>query len=199
MYRVIGDAQSGNCYKIKLALEQLGLEYQWTAIDILAGETRQAQFLSINPAGKIPVLMAPDETVVTESNAILFYLARGSHLWPDDHRDQTHALQWMFFEQYSHEPYIATARFIRRYLGNPPEKQAELEAKMDKGHAALAVMEQHLSQQAFLVSSGYSIADIALFAYTHVAEEGGFELARYPAVQGWIERVSTTRGHVAMG
>ena len=202
---VYGDSQSGNCYKIKLLLAARGddPDYDWIEMDIQAGDTRKPEFLALNPLGKIPVLVLPDGRVLTESNAIIFHLARGSELLPDDSWAQDQILQWCFFEQYSHEPYIATSRFIMKYLGNPPERQAELEQKREKGEQALAVMERHLEavdgQGGFFVGSRYSIADIALFAYTHVADEGGFTLDGYPFILKWIDRVKATNGFLPMG
>ena len=197
-FRVYGDIQSGNCFKLRLALEQLGLPYEWLHVDILKKETRSAEFLKKNPNGKIPVLELPDGECLSESNAILHYLAAGSALLPFDRLLHAQVLQWMFFEQYSHEPYIATARYIVRYLGRPPEKEQALQDKLPGGHRALAVMEQHLASRNFFVGEQYSIADIALYAYTHVADEGGFDLAVYPAVTRWLARVATQPAYRGM-
>ena len=201
---VHGDSLSGNCHKIKLLMAALGeADYDWVEVDILAGDTQKPEFLALNPLGKIPVLELPDGRVLTESNAILFYLAGASDLLPEDPYLRAEVLQWCFFEQYSHEPYIATARFIVKYLGNPPERRAELGRKRAKGERALQVMEGHLgkvqrSGAEFFVGGSYSIADIALFAYTHVADEGGFSLESFPAIRRWIGRVEATDGFVPM-
>ncbi|HSD37351.1 MAG TPA: glutathione S-transferase family protein [Rhodocyclaceae bacterium] len=197
-YTVYGDIQSGNCFKIRLALDLLGLPYAWKHVDILNKETHTPEFLAKNPNGKIPVLELPDGECLSESNAILHYLAEGSALLPRGRLEHAQVLQWMFFEQYSHEPYIATARYIVRYLGRPPEKEQALQDKMPGGHRALAVMEQHLATRSFFVGERYSIADIALYAYTHVAHEGGFDLAEYPAVSRWLARVAAQPGYRGM-
>ena len=195
---VYGDSISGNCYKIQLACAQLGIDYEWHEVDIMAGETRTPDFLAMNANGKLPLLALADGRYLPESNAILAYLADGSALAGGDRFERASVLQWMFFEQYSHEPYIATARFVVRYLGNPPERQKDLERKRKGGYRALDVMEKHLSSHDFIANDAYSIADIALFAYTHVAPEGGYELAAYPKINGWLDRVRNTPGFVAM-
>jgi len=180
--------ESGNAYKVRLMLHQLGIAFECIEMDILAGETRTPEFLVINPNGRIPTLVLEDGTVLVESNAILFFLAEGTDRIPNDAVGRARVLQWMFFEQYSHEPYIAVLRFwafsgaLEKNAGLVPEKR-------ERGDAALAVMEQHLARNDFFVGGRYSIADIALFAYTHVAGEGGFDLSRTPAVEAWIERV----------
>ena len=198
MYKVYGDSQSGNCFKVKLLLTQLKLPYQWVHVDILAGATRTPEFSAKNPNGKIPLLERDDGVLLAESNAILHYLAEGSAFLPTDQLLHAQVLQWMFFEQYSHEPCIATARYIVRYLGRPPEKEQLLQQKMAPGYQALDVMEQHLKARLFFVNGRYSIADIALYAYTHVAHEGGFDLAAYPLVRAWIDRVKAQPGYVDM-
>ncbi len=195
---VYGDSISGNCYKIQLACAQLGIDYEWHEVDIMAGETRTPDFLAMNANGKLPLLALADGRYLPESNAILAYLADGSALAGGDRFERASVLQWMFFEQYSHEPYIATARFVVRYLGNPPERQKDLERKRKGGYRALDVMEKHLSSHDFIANDAYSIADIALFAYTHVAPEGGYELAAYPKINGWLDLVRNTPGFVAM-
>lgn len=198
MYKVYGDYRSGNCYKIKLMLELLGIEYQWVAIDILKGETQTEAFLGKNPNGKIPVLELDDGTCLWESNAILNFLADGSEFLPSEPRLRTQVLQWQFFEQYSHEPYVAVARFIQLYQGMPAERGEEYQVCLVRGHKALKVMEQQLSRTPFLVGEHYSIADITLYAYTHVAAEGGFDLSAYPAIRAWLARVASQPGHVPM-
>jgi glutathione S-transferase len=198
MIKVYGDLRSGNCYKVKLLLAQLGLAHEWVHVDVLQGETRTPAFLARNPNGKIPVLELEDGSSLPESSAILWYLAEGSQFLPATRLDRARVLQWMFFEQYSHEPYLAVARFIVQYLGRPEAQEARLQEKMAPGYRALQVMEQHLAAQPFFAGARYSIADIALYAYTHVAAEGGFELASFPAVQRWLARVRAQPGHVDM-
>ncbi len=195
---VYGDSISGNCYKIQLACAQLGIDYVWHEVDIMAGETRTPEFLAMNANGKLPLLALADGRYLPESNAILAYLADGSALAGGDRFERASVLQWMFFEQYSHEPYIATARFVVRYLGNPPEQQKDLERKRKGGYRALGVMEKHLSSQDFIANDAYSIADIALFAYTHVAHEGGYDLSGYPKINGWLDRIRATPSFVPM-
>ena len=195
---VYGDSRSGNCYKIKLLCSQLGIAYEWREVDILAGDTRTAEFLAMNANGKIPLLALPDGRYLAESNAILVYLADGSGLAGSDRFSRAAVLQWMFFEQYSHEPNIATSRFIIQYLGNPPDRRAALEEKRLGGYKALDVMEQQLGNNTFIAGSEYSIADIALYVYTHVADEGGFDLTDYPAIRAWLDRVRARPGHVPM-
>lgn len=197
-HTVYGDIHSGNCFKIRLALEQLGLPYRWQHIDILKQESRTPEFLRKNPNGKIPVLELADGTFLFESNAILHYLAEGSPLLPTDRLEHAQVLQWMFFEQYSHEPYIATARYFILYLGRPADKEEALQSKMPGGYRALDVMERHLATRSFFVGERYTIADIALYAYTHVAHEGGFDLAAYPAVRAWLARVAAQPGYRGM-
>lgn len=198
MYRVFGDIHSGNCYKIKLLMNQLGIEHAWVHVDILKDETRTPAFLDMNPNGRIPVLDLGDGRRLSESNAILNFLATGSPLLPDDAWARALVLQWQFFEQYSHEPYIATSRYILRYLGNPPERREELARRRAPGYQALDVMERQLAKTPFLVNERYTIADIALYAYTHVAHEGGFELEPYPAIRRWLDAVRRQDGYLGM-
>ena len=186
---VYGDSRSGNCYKVQLVCAELDIDYQWQEVDILAGDTRTPQFLAMNANGRIPLLALPDGQYLPESNAILAYLADGSPLAGNDRLHRARILQWMFFEQYSHEPNIATSRFIIVYLGTPAERQAELVAKKPAGEAALGVMEQELQRTPYITGDEFTIADIALFAYTHVAPEGGFSLEPYPAIRAWIARI----------
>jgi glutathione S-transferase len=195
---VYGDLQSGNCYKVKLLLAQLGLPHAWVHVDILRKQNLTAEFLAKNPNGKIPLLEIEKGVYLPESNAILHCLAECTALLPSARLEHAQVLQWLFFEQYSHEPYIAVARYIVRYLGRPEQHEARLQEKMAPGHAALRVMEQHLSQHEFFVGGRYSIADIGLYAYTHVAHEGGFDLLPYPAVRAWLDRVSKQLGHLPM-
>ncbi|MGB8855812.1 MAG: glutathione S-transferase family protein [Burkholderiales bacterium] len=187
--RLYGDLKSGNCYKVALLLGQLDAAYEFVPIDIMKGETRKPEFMSINPNGKIPLLEISPGQYLPESNAILWYLAEDTAFLPGDRFQRAQVLQWLFFEQYSHEPYVATARFIKLYLGNPPQRQAELQQKIQRGYGALDVMEKHLAANKFFVGGCYGIADIGLFAYTHVAHEGGFDLAPYPHLNSWLARV----------
>lgn len=198
MFKVYGDYQSGNCYKVKLMLHLIGAEYEWQPVDILKGETETPEFLAMNPNGKVPVLELEDGTYLWESNAILNFLADGSEFLPSEPRLRTQVLQWQFFEQYSHEPYVAVARFIQFYLNMPADRLEEYEVCQRRGRKALKVMEKQLQATPYLVGQHYSIADIALFAYTHVAHEGGFDLSEFPAVRAWIERVASHPRHVPM-
>lgn len=196
--KVYGDYYSGNCYKVALLCNHLGISHDWVAIDILAGESHTPEFEVKNPNGKIPMLELDDGRVLTESNAILNYLADGSDLLPSDSFGRAQVLQWQFFEQYSHEPYIAVARYIKRYLGLPDDRLDEFHAKQSGGHKALQVMQTQLQSSDWLAGSAFSIADISLYAYTHVAGEGGFELDTYPAVQRWLERIEALPNHLSM-
>jgi glutathione S-transferase len=196
--KVLGDIASGNCYKVKLALAQLDISHQWEHVNILEGATKSESFLRLNPNGKIPVLILDNDQVLSESNAIINYLAEGSSLLPSDRLHRARVLEWQFFEQYSHEPYIAVARFINKYLGMPEDRRAEFESKKKGGLKALRVMETALEKTPFLVGDHYSIADISLYAYTHVAAEGGFDLSEFPAVNAWLMRVRQQPGHVTM-
>jgi len=195
---IYGDSISGNCYKLKLAAAQLGFDYEWHEVDIMAGETRSEEFLAINPNGKVPVMRLTDGRCLPESNAILFYIADGNAMTGTNRFERASVLAWLCFEQYSHEPFIATSRFIIQYLGSPPERQADLEARKAGGYRALNVMEEHLARHDFLANDAYSIADIALFAYTNVAHEGGFDLSSYPAIRAWLDRVRQTDDFVPM-
>ena len=198
MLKVYGDANSGNCYKVKLLLHLLDAPCEWLHVDILKRETRTQEFLAKNPNGKIPALELEDGEFLWESNAILHYLSDGTDYLPVDKLHRARVLQWLFFEQYSHEPYIATSRYIIRYLGRPKEREADLEARTEPGYAALGVMERHLRTRQYLVADRYTIADIGLYAYTHVAEEGGFDLSRFDALRSWLDRVGSHPRHVTM-
>ena len=195
---VYGDSISGNCYKIQLLCSQLDIPYDWQEMDILAGDTRTPEFLAMNANGKVPLLALPDGRYLPESNAIIAYLAEGSELAGSDRFSRAQVMRWMFFEQYSHEPNIATSRFIIKYLGSPPDRQAALEEKRVAGYKALDVMEKQLGDEAFIAGPNYSIADIALYAYTHVADDGGFDLKDYPEVRAWLGRVEATSAYVPM-
>jgi glutathione S-transferase len=198
MYKVYGDYNSGNCYKIKLMLNLLGAQYEWVPVDILNGESETEAFLAKNPNGKIPVLELEDGTCLWESNAILNFLAEGTPYLLTEPRLRTQMLQWQFFEQYSHEPTIAVARFIQFYLGLPEARMEEYRSLHKRGYKALRVMEQQLVRTPFLVGDSFSIADIALYAYTHVAHQGGFDLTQFPAIQSWLERIKQQPGYVGM-
>ena len=191
---------SGNGYKVRLILAHRGLRYDYVPVDIMNGETRTAEFLARNPNGRIPVLELYDGTHLCESNAILFYLAQGSGLWPAELLEQAQVMQWLFFEQYSHEPNVATARFWLGWLKPEPTPYyvEALARKQEAGRAALQVMETHLAAHPFFVGDRYTIADIALYAYTHVAPEGGFDLSPYPCVRAWLDRVRSQSGHVEL-
>jgi glutathione S-transferase len=189
---------SGNGYKCRLILALLEIPYRRVDLDLDKGETRQPGFLAKNPNGRIPALELDDGTVLPESNAILCYLADGTRYWPDDRLLKAQVLQWLFFEQYSHEPYVATPRWIIRHFGRQHPRMAEMPERLEKGRAAFAVMEQHLQRHDFFVGSRYTIADIALYAYTHRAHEGDHDLSPYPALRRWLDRVATQPGHIKM-
>ena len=189
---------SGNSYKVRLALAQLGIPYERIDVDILKGQTRTPEFLAMNPNGRIPLLEIAPGNFLAESNAIMFYLAGGSALLPDDPLQQAQVLQWLFFEQYSHEPYIATPRFWIALLGKEQEYREELAKKRGPGYAALKVMDQHLGTRDFFVAGRYTIADIGLYAYTHVAPEGGFDLSAFPSILAWFDRVKAQPRHIGI-
>jgi glutathione S-transferase len=189
---------SGNGYKIRLLLAQLGIPYRYHELDILRGATRTPQFLAKNPNGRIPTLELEDGRCLAESDAILWYLADSTDFIPADRFARAQVLQWMFFEQYSHEPNVATSRFIVRHLPADDPRRAELPKRLAGGRAALAVMEQHLGSRSFFVAERYSIADIALYAYTHVAEDGGLELSAFPKVRAWLAQVAAQPRHVRL-
>jgi glutathione S-transferase len=198
MITVHGFSSSGNCHKVKLLLEQLGRDYRWIETDSSRGETRTAEFLAKNPNGRVPLLELDDGRRMAESNAILCWLAEGTEYFAGDAWQRAQALSWMFFEQYSHEPYVAVARFIRGWTPADSPRRAELPKLRERGHQALAVMERHLLSAPWFSGAAYGIADIALFAYTDVAGEGGFDLAPYPALRDWLARVRATPGFVPM-
>jgi glutathione S-transferase len=194
-------SQSGNCYKIRLTAALLGAGIERREYDIQKGETRTPEFLAeVNPNGRIPVLQVGDR-FIPESNAACFYLADGTGLVPEDRFDRADMLRWMFFEQYNHEPNVATLRFWLAFLGeaNLSDMQRSLlPGKREAGEAALRLMDEHLAGHAYFVGGGLTLADIALYAYTHVAEDGGFELSAYPAVTAWLERVAAQPGYIAL-
>lgn len=185
--RVYGDSISGNCLKVKWTADHLGRRYEWIETDVMRGESRTAEFLALNPAGQVPVVVLDDGRPLAQSNAIIIHLAEGSDLIPTDAYDRARMLEWMFWEQYSHEPYVAVARFQVRYAG---KAVSELEARLvERGNSALQRLEDGLASSPFLVGEALSLADVALVAYTRVAHEGGFDLGRYPRVHAWVKRV----------
>lgn len=198
MIAVYGMSVSGNCHKVRQLLEHLGRPYRWIEVDSAHGETRTPQFLAKNPNGRVPIIEREDGSILPESNAILCWLAEGTPYLPDDPWQRAQALAWLFFEQYSHEPYIAVARFIRGWTTPGSPRRAELPRLHERGHQALAVMDRHLAANAWFTGDRYGVADIALFAYTDVAHHGGFDLAPYAAVRDWLARVRALPGFVAM-
>jgi len=191
-------SSSGNCHKVRLLLEQLGTRYEWCEVDSAGGQTHTPEFLAMNPNGKVPLVKRNDGRVLTESNAILFWLAEGTPFLPADGWQRAQALSWMFFEQYSHEPYIAVARFICGWTQADSPRRDDLPKLRERGHQALAVMEQHLAAHDWFTGPQYGIADIALFAYTAVAEDGGLVLSGYPALQRWLQQVRGQSAFVPM-
>ena len=186
---------SGNCYKVRLLFAHLGLDYERRDVDVVDRSNRLDLLGDLNPALRVPTLVLDDGRPLAESNAILFHFAQGTPYLPEDRYELAQVLQWLFFEQYSHEPNIAVVRFWVAYSGAPPAEE-EIEAKRRAGYAALDAMERHLADRDYLVAGRYSIADIALYAYTHVAHEGGFDLAPYPNIRAWLDRVAEQPGHV---
>ncbi|NJM63299.1 MAG: glutathione S-transferase family protein [Oscillatoriales cyanobacterium RU_3_3] len=189
---------SGNCYKIRLLLTQLDRPFDRVTIDILKGESRTPEFLLKNPNGRIPVLEIAPGKFLFESNAIMFYSSEGTEFFPEDKLERAQVMQWLFFEQYSHEPFIATSRFWISLLGKAEEYKEALQQKQAPGYAALGVMEQHLEKNEFFVGNRYTIADIGLFAYTHVAGEGGFDLSGFSAILKWIYRVQSQPRYISI-
>ena len=198
MITIYGMRASGNCYKLQLLLDQLGHDYRWVDVDSAGGETRTPAYLAKNPNGKVPLLELDDGRRLAESDAILCYLAEGTPFLPDDRWLRAQTLQWLFFEQYSHEPCIAVARFIRGWLPPGHPRQAEVPALLQKGMQALGVMEQHLAGRDWFVGDSYGIADIALYAYTNCAGDGGFDLSAFPGICAWLGRVQAQPGHTPM-
>jgi glutathione S-transferase len=188
---------SGNCYKVRLLLAHLGLTYERRELDVVDRWDRKSILGGLNPALRIPTIVLDDGRPLAESNAILMYFADGTAYLPEDRYERAQVLQWLFFEQYSHEPYVAVVRFWISYSKNPPAAE-EIEERRRAGYAAFDAMEDHLRERCFMVAGRFTIADIALYAYTHVAHEGGFDLGEYPAIASWLRRVAETPGHVAM-
>ena len=185
--RIYGDSISGNCLKVRWVAEYLGRSFDWIETDILKGESRTPEFLALNPAGQVPLVILDDGRPLAQSNAIILHLAERSDLIPPDAYDRARMLEWMFWEQYSHEPYVAVARFQVRYAGKPV---SELEPRLvERGNGALQRLEDGLAASSFLVGQAVSLADVALVAYTRLAHEGGFDLGHYPAVAAWVKRV----------
>jgi len=197
MYKLYNFQPSGNCYKLRLLFSQLNISFDAIQIDILKNESRTPAFLKMNPNGRVPVLQHNDR-YLPESNAALWYLAKGSQYLPDDEFEQAQVLQWMFFEQYSHEPNIATVRYWISILGAGDQFSEQIEQKRPAGYAALDVMERHLITNNYFVGGHYSIADIALYAYTHVAHEGGFDLSKYASINNWLNSVESQTNYVTM-
>lgn len=189
---------SGNTYKIRLLIAKLGLSVDRVELDLRNGDTRTAEYLALNPNGRVPALALDDGTVLAESDAILVYLAEGTPYWPSTRLGRAQALQWMFFEQYSHEPYIAVVRHWRHEGHMTLKQAAEMPGRVEKGYDALKVMDNHLATRKWFVGDSVTVADIALYAYTHVAHEGGFELEIFPAIEAWLARVAADPGHVLM-
>lgn len=200
MHTLYSMQNSGNCYKLRLAMAQLSVPFKLVDVDILKGESRTPEFLKVNANGRVPALTLDDGRTITESNAAMWYLAEGTPLLSGDRYTRAEILQWMFFEQYSHEPYIAVARFwLHIKPGGRAEKtEADIAGWIDRGNQALTVMEKHLSESDYFAGGRYSITDIALYAYTHMAGDGGFDLDPYPAVRAWLVRIAAQAGHVTM-
>jgi glutathione S-transferase len=198
MHTLYGNATSGNCWKPAMMLHARALPFRWIEIDILKGESRTPDFLKLNPNGRVPLLVLPDGRTLAESNAMLVHLGEGSAWIPADPFLRAKMYEWLFFEQYSHEPYVATVRFWVKYAGKAQEKAQEIVERSARGHAALGVMEKALSTTPFLVGAQPTLADVALYAYTHVAPDGGFSLEAYPAIRAWLRRVSEVPGFVPM-
>jgi glutathione S-transferase len=189
---------SGNCFKVRLLLGQLGLAYETVDVSVVDRTGREELLGELNPGLRVPTLVLDDGRPLAESNAILWYFGDGTEYVPEDAYERAQVLQWMFFEQYSHEPYIAVVRFWLAYSGTPERFADQVPARRQGGYAALDAMERHLASHSFLVAERYTIADISLYAYTHVAHEGGFDLGSYPAVRAWLDRVAARPGHVAI-
>jgi glutathione S-transferase len=189
-------AVSGNCYKVRLLLAHLGLEYETVEVSVVDRSNRAEVLGELNPGLRVPTIVLDDGRPLAESNAILWYFGDGTDFVPEDRYERAQVLQWQFFEQYSHEPHIAVARFWKTYSGEPERFERQRERLLTGGYAALDAMERHLDGRSFVVGDSYSLADISLYAYTHVADEGGFDLEPYRAIRAWLERVASQPGHV---
>lgn len=198
MLTLYGNLESGNVYKVRLIMALTGVAHRRVEVNQVQGDPRSPEYRAMAPIGKVPAVKFDDGRVMMESGALLYWFSQGTKYFPQDAWDQTQALQWMFFEQYSHEPYIAVARFICTMLPAEHARRSELARLHERGYQALSTMEQHLVQRRFFVGDAYSIADIALFAYTHAAGDGGFDLQRFPAVRTWIARVASQPRFVPM-
>lgn len=198
MYLLYGNSISGNCWKPAFMLRQRGLPFRWIEVDVLKKESRTPEFLALNPNGRVPLLQLPDGRRLAESNAMLLHLGEGTAWLPQDAYLRAKVYEWLFFEQYSHEPAIASVRFWVAYLGKKDEWREKVAEGMSRGYAALGVMERALAAAPFLVGDAPTLADVALYAYTHVAPEGGFKLEAYPAVRAWLSRFAALPGFVAM-
>ena len=196
MYKLYDFLPSGNGYKVRLLLTQLQIPFELIQLNILKKETRTPEFLAKNPNGKIPLLEIEPNKFISESNAILYYLSQNTEYFPQDKYQQAQVMQWLFFEQYSHEPNIATPRYWISILQQPEQYQSQIKQKQKLGYAALNVMENHLKKHDFFVANKYTIADICLYAYTHVAEEGGFNLSKFPAILAWFKRIQSQPRHI---
>ena len=194
--RLYNSTVSGNCYKVRLLLAQLGLEYETVELSVVDKSNRADVLAELNPALRVPTLVLDDGRALAESNAILWYFGEGTRFVPDDRFRRAQVLQWLFFEQYEHEPAIAVARFLKTYSGRPELFDDRREELLRRGYRALDAMERHLDGREWLAGEAFTIADIGLYAYTHAADEGGFDLGRFPAIRSWLERVSSQPGHV---
>ena len=198
MITIYGYSPSGNCHKLRMLLGHLGCDYRWIEIESPYGGTRTPEYLAKNPNGKVPMIETDDGRVMVESNAILTWLADGTKYFAGDAWQRAQTLAWMFFEQYSHEPYVAVARFICGWTPLDSPRRVDLPKLRERGDQALGVMEKHLATNEWFSATGYGIADIALFGYTHCAEDGGFDLSRYPRIVAWLDRVRAQPGFVPM-
>jgi glutathione S-transferase len=189
---------SGNCFKVRLLLAHLGIPYERQTMDVIDRSDRPQVLGGLNPALRVPTLVLDDGRAIGESNAILWYLAEGTPWIPDDRFDRAKVLQWQFFEQYEHEPTIAVARFMLSVSGEPERFAAELPVKQAGGYRALDAMERHLDDRAYLVGDSPTLADISLYAYTHVADEAGLDMSGYPAIGAWLDKIAALPGHVAI-
>lgn len=196
--KLLGDSRSGNCFKAALLLKLTGRAFRWVETDIMQRASRTPEFLALNPNGRVPLLVFPDGRCLAESNAMLLHLSRNTEYFPADPWQQALVWQWLFFEQYSHEPYIAVARFIVKLAGREKEEAERLVMLRERGNQALAVMEHTLAEHPFMVGQGFSVADIALYAYTHTAADGGFDLSRFAAIEAWLRRVEAQPGFLPM-